>query len=63
MLVLSRKKDQSVRIGDGIEILVLGVHGNKVRLGFKADPSVKILRTELIERDRQNDTPQEPSNS
>lgn len=48
MLVLSREKGESIIIGDGtIEIVVLEVRGNKVRLGFKADRTIDINRQEI----------------
>ncbi len=47
MLVLSRKKDQSIVIDHQVEIEVLSVKGNTVRLGIKAPQEVKILRGEL----------------
>ncbi len=47
MLVLARKKNESIVIGDGIEITVLKVKGNTVRLGINAPSDVKILRGEL----------------
>lgn len=50
MLVLSRKKNQSIRIGDGIEVVVSQIKGNCVRLAISAPPSVPIFRQEVIER-------------
>lgn len=50
MLVLSRKENQSIRIGDGIEIVVSQIRGNSVRLAISAPPSVPILRKELVQR-------------
>ncbi|MCL4159670.1 UNVERIFIED_CONTAM: hypothetical protein GTU68_015269 [Idotea baltica] len=47
MLVLSRKKDESIIIDGQIEIQVLKIKGNTIRLGIKAPSSVKILRGEL----------------
>ena len=47
MLVLARKKNESIVIGDGIEITVLKVKGNTVRIGINAPSDVKILRGEL----------------
>lgn len=46
MLVLTRKMNQSVIIDGGIEIMVVGVSGNKVRLGFRAPADVVIKRQE-----------------
>lgn len=47
MLVLSRKKNQTIVIDSQIEVEVLQVKGNTVRLGIKAPNDVKILRGEL----------------
>lgn len=47
MLVLSRKANQSIKIGDNIEVTVLGVSGGRVRLGISAPEHVRILRSEL----------------
>ena len=50
MLVLGRKSGESIRIGEGIEITVIGVSGNRVRLGIEAPDSVRVLRAELEAR-------------
>lgn len=47
MLVLSRKKNQSIVIDGNIEIEVLQVKGNSIRLGIKAPRDVRVLRGEL----------------
>ncbi len=47
MLVLSRKKDDSIVIDGNITIEVVQIKGNQVRLGIKAPQSVRILRGEL----------------
>jgi carbon storage regulator CsrA len=47
MLVLSRKQDQEIVIGDGIKITVLKIKGNTIRLGIEAPRDVKIIRGEL----------------
>ena len=49
MLVLSRQKDESIMIGDGIRITIVDVRGDKVRIGIEAPKDVKIFRTELYE--------------
>ena len=48
MLVLSRKLDQSIQIGDEISVKVLGVSGQQVRLGIEAPRDVQIDRAELL---------------
>ncbi len=49
MLVLSREIDQSIMIGDDIEIVVLAVRGSKVRLGINAPKHVPVHRKEIYE--------------
>ena len=50
MLVLSRKLNEAIRIGDNIEIVVLEVHGDRVKLGFQAPAEVPIHRREVHAR-------------
>ena len=50
MLVLSRYRNESVKVGDDIVVTVVEVRGDKVRLGFEAPKDIPIFRTELIER-------------
>lgn len=47
MLILSRKVEQSIRIGENIRITVLGVQGSRVKIGLEAPDAVQILRGEL----------------
>jgi len=49
MLVISRKIDERVKIGEDIEIVVIGFDKNQVKLGIKAPKHITILRSELIE--------------
>jgi len=48
MLVLSRKRDESIRISGTITVTVLSVCGGRVRLGIDAPRNVPILRAELL---------------
>ena len=48
MLVLTRKANQSIMIGDNIEISVLSVMGEKVRLGIQAPREVPVFRKEVF---------------
>ncbi|TKI53500.1 carbon storage regulator CsrA [Lysinibacillus mangiferihumi] len=48
MLVLSRKKDQSIMIGDQIEIKILAVEGEQVKIGIVAPKSVIVHRAEVF---------------
>ena len=55
MLVLTRKANQSIMIGDGIQVSVLAVMGEKVRIGIEAPRSVPVFRKEVwieIQRDQ-----------
>lgn len=47
MLVLSRKPGEGIRIGDDVEVRVLGIRGHEVRLGFTAPAAVSIHRQEI----------------
>jgi carbon storage regulator CsrA len=47
MLVLSRKTHQRIRLGDAIVVTVIGVAGDRVRLGIEAPNDVRVLREEL----------------
>ncbi len=55
MLVLTRKGNQSIMIGDEIEISVLAIMGEKVRIGIEAPRSIPVFRKEVyldIQRER-----------
>lgn len=62
MLVLSRKSQESVVIGGApglqpmLRVTVLEIRGGKVKLGFEADPTVPVQRSEVWERIRISDT-------
>ncbi len=49
MLVLTRKLDQSIMIGDDVEISILAVSGEKVRIGIDAPREVPVFRKEVYE--------------
>jgi carbon storage regulator len=51
MLVLTRRPGETILIGDDIEITVLAVDGNQIRVGIDAPEDVKILRGELLDDD------------
>jgi carbon storage regulator len=50
MLVLSRKCDQSLILGEDITITVLGIEGDRVKLGIRAPRSVSVLREEVYQQ-------------
>ena len=57
MLVLTRKSNQSIMIGDDIEVTVLSIMGEKVRIGIQAPRDVPVFRREVyleIQQERRN---------
>ncbi len=48
MLVLSRKKNQGIIIGDNIELTIIEIQGDQVRIGIKAPKNVSIYRKEIF---------------
>jgi carbon storage regulator len=50
MLVLTRKKDESLLIGDDVEIIVLKIEGNRIRLGIAAPKDVSVVRGEIKDK-------------
>ena len=56
MLVLSRQRDETIIIGDDVEITIVDIRGEKVRLGINAPPHVPVHRKEVydaIKREKQ----------
>lgn len=51
MLVLSRKPAESIQIGSDIRVIVVSVSNGRVKLGFEAPDDVRILRSEVKDRD------------
>lgn len=49
MLVLSRQKDESIIIGDNVEITIVDIRGDKVRLGITAPKDIPVHRREVYE--------------
>ena len=47
MLVLSRKKNESIMIGDDIGITIVDIHGGKIRIGITAPKDIPVHRTEV----------------
>lgn len=50
MLVLTRKSDESIKLGDDITITIVEVKGNSVRIGIEAPSSLRIYRKELYDK-------------
>lgn len=55
MLVLSRKKNESIVINDNITVVVIDIRGDKVRLGIEAPKDVPVHRLEVYEAIKRND--------
>jgi carbon storage regulator len=55
MLVLSRKKNESIVINDDITIVVVEIRGDKVRLGIEAPKEVPVHRREVFDAIRRNE--------
>jgi carbon storage regulator len=52
MLVLTRKSDESIKLGDNITIKIVEIKGNAVRLGIEAPDHLRIYRKELYDKIR-----------
>jgi carbon storage regulator len=50
MLILTRRPVESIKIGDNIEIMVLGIRGNQVRIGISAPRELPVHREEIFEK-------------
>jgi carbon storage regulator len=55
MLILTRRPGESIQVGDEIEISIIEIRGNQVRLGINAPPEVLVLRSELVDPSRTQD--------
>jgi len=58
MLVLSRKKDESVVINDSVRIVVVEIRGDKVRLGVEAPKEVPVHRSEVYDAIARGESPE-----
>ncbi|MEE9404405.1 MAG: carbon storage regulator CsrA [Algisphaera sp.] len=56
MLVLSRQRDETIMIGDDVEITVVDVRGDKVRLGINAPRSIQVHRKEVYDAIKRENT-------
>jgi carbon storage regulator len=59
MLVLTRKVGQSIVIGDNVEVVVLEVRGEQVRIGIRAPKDVTVHRKEVYDQIQGEDKPPE----
>jgi carbon storage regulator len=55
MLVLTRKLEESIRIGDNVEVQIVGIKGNSVKLGISAPREIEVARKELDSRPENRD--------
>ena len=53
MLILTRKKDEVIRVGEDIRIVLVQIKGGQVRLGIECPSTMRVLREELYEAVRQ----------
>ena len=63
MLILTRRVGESLMIGDEINVTVLGIRGNQVRIGVNAPKEVAVHREEIYERIKQEQTGAAPAPS
>lgn len=50
MLILARKKDEAIVIGDDIEIIITEISEDKVKIGIKAPRNMRVFRKELLDQ-------------
>lgn len=50
MLILSRRVGEVIRIADEIEIMVIGIKGNQIKLGFTAPKNISVHREEIYQK-------------
>ena len=58
MLILSRKIDQSIMIGDNVKIMIIDIRGDKVRVGVEAPKDIPVHREEIyttIQKEKGNE--------
>jgi carbon storage regulator len=63
MLILTRRVGETVIIGDEVQVTVLGVKGNQVRLGVTAPKDVAVHRSEIYDRIKKERAGEEPGDS
>jgi len=63
VLILTRRVDETLIIGDDVHITVIGVKGNQVRIGINAPKNVSVHREEIYERIQQEKSPSDDSDN
>ena len=58
MLILTRRIGESLMVGDEVEIIVLGVKGNQVRMGINAPKTIPVHRKEIFNRIKDEENPE-----
>ncbi|MDC9591420.1 carbon storage regulator CsrA [Xenorhabdus sp. XENO-10] len=53
MLILTRRRQEKIRVGDDIEIVILGINGNQIKIGVKAPEGISVHREEIHQRIQQ----------
>jgi len=59
MLILSRRKNESIMVGEEVQIMIVGIHGDQIRVGITAPKSIPVHRKEVYEtihRDKDEET-------
>ena len=63
MLILTRRVGETIMIGDGVTVTVLGVKGNQVRIGVNAPKDIAVHREEIYERIKAEQSGDAPGHS
>ncbi|BET98131.1 carbon storage regulator CsrA [Xenorhabdus taiwanensis] len=53
MLILTRRRQEKIIIGDDIEVVILGINGNQIKIGVKAPKDTPVHREEIYQRIQQ----------